>query len=205
MSTETLPAVTETEELADLVETYVTAEDLPAPEWLSRHDLKAPRPELRVLSRRTQSLKRGFDVLVAAALLVVTAPVMALAAALVKATSKGPAVFAQTRIGLNQRSDGLDRRAEDRNVILPAVDAERREQGLDRRQQPSAGRPFVLYKLRTMYADAEKSGPRFAVKDDPRITPVGRLLRATRLDELPQLWNVLRGDMSLVGPRPERP
>jgi len=56
-----------------------------------------------------------------------------------------------------------------------------------------------------MYLDAEKDGARFAQKDDPRVTPVGRFLRRTRLDELPQLWNVLRGDMSLVGPRPERP
>ena len=68
------------------------------------------------------------------------------------------------------------------------------------------GRTFRLYKIRTMLHDAEKlSGPRWASPDDPRITPVGRFLRHTHLDELPQLWNVLRGEMSLVGPRPERP
>ena len=65
---------------------------------------------------------------------------------------------------------------------------------------------FTMYKLRTMYIDAEaRSGPVWACDNDPRITRVGRLLRKLRLDELPQLYNVLRGDMSLVGPRPERP
>ena len=68
------------------------------------------------------------------------------------------------------------------------------------------GKPFVIYKFRSMYQDAEReTGPVWASQDDPRCTPVGRLLRRTNFDELPQLWNVLRGDMSLVGPRPERP
>jgi exopolysaccharide biosynthesis polyprenyl glycosylphosphotransferase len=66
--------------------------------------------------------------------------------------------------------------------------------------------PFMLYKFRSMYADAEAhSGAVWAKKDDPRITPVGKWLRKLRLDELPQLFNVLKGDMSIVGPRPERP
>jgi len=66
--------------------------------------------------------------------------------------------------------------------------------------------PFRIYKLRTMYDNCEHhSGPRWAMIGDPRITTVGRLLRRTHLDELPQLWNVLKGEMSLVGPRPERP
>jgi sugar transferase (PEP-CTERM system associated) len=67
------------------------------------------------------------------------------------------------------------------------------------------GRPFVLYKFRSMRVDAEKSGARFTQENDPRITRVGRFIRKTRVDELPQLWNVLRGEMSMVGPRPERP
>ncbi len=67
------------------------------------------------------------------------------------------------------------------------------------------GRPFTICKFRTMRVDAERDGARWADRNDPRVTRVGRFLRLTRLDELPQLWNVLRGDMSLVGPRPERP
>jgi lipopolysaccharide/colanic/teichoic acid biosynthesis glycosyltransferase len=68
------------------------------------------------------------------------------------------------------------------------------------------GRLFTLYKIRTMYADCEsQTGPRWSLPGDPRITPVGRVLRKLHLDELPQLWNVLKGEMSLIGPRPERP
>src|SRR4051794_35428708 len=68
------------------------------------------------------------------------------------------------------------------------------------------GRPFSIHKIRTMVQDSEAhSGPRWSTPGDPRITPVGRFLRVTHIDELPQLWNVVRGEMSLVGPRPERP
>jgi exopolysaccharide biosynthesis polyprenyl glycosylphosphotransferase len=67
------------------------------------------------------------------------------------------------------------------------------------------GRRFTIYKIRTMVCDAERNGARFSADDDPRATPVGAILRRTHLDELPQLWNVLRGEMSIVGPRPERP
>ena len=68
------------------------------------------------------------------------------------------------------------------------------------------GRPFAIHKLRSMRVDAEaNTGAVWSTRSDPRVTPVGRVLRRSRLDELPQLWNVLRGDMSFVGPRPERP
>ncbi|MHC4959721.1 MAG: exopolysaccharide biosynthesis polyprenyl glycosylphosphotransferase [Planctomycetota bacterium] len=115
------------------------------------------------------SMQRAYD-LVFATLIAVPALVLSLlVAALVKATSRGPVLFQQTRVG-------------------------------------RWGNEFTILKFRTMRVDAEKNtGPVFASQDDPRITPVGRFLRKTRLDELPQLINVVRGDMSIVGPRPERP
>lgn len=79
----------------------------------------------------------------------------------------------------------------------PALYAQTRE-GKD-------GKPFKLYKFRSMYIDAEARGARWAAGDDPRVTPFGDFMRKTRLDEIPQFWNVVKGDMSLVGPRPERP
>ena len=67
-------------------------------------------------------------------------------------------------------------------------------------------RPFTIFKVRTMHHDCERlTGPRWSTENDPRVSPVGHFLRRSHLDELPQLWNVLRGEMSLVGPRPERP
>ena len=66
------------------------------------------------------------------------------------------------------------------------------------------GKPFQIHKFRSMYVDAEKNGPALSSKEDPRITPFGKHMRKTRMDELPQFWNVLIGEMSLVGPRPER-
>jgi exopolysaccharide biosynthesis polyprenyl glycosylphosphotransferase len=68
-----------------------------------------------------------------------------------------------------------------------------------------AGKPFQVIKFRTMHTNAEAQGARWAVKNDPRVTRVGMWMRKTRIDEIPQLWNVLRGEMSFVGPRPERP
>ncbi len=100
---------------------------------------------------------------------IVALPVMLIAAAAVKMTSKGPVLFRQARVGVD-------------------------------------GEVFTLYKFRSMYVDAEaRTGAVWAAKNDPRVTPVGRWLRRLRIDELPQLWNVLRGEMSIVGPRPERP
>lgn len=124
-------------------------------------------------------LKRAMDVTGAAAGLILLSPLLLAIAAAIKATSKGPVLFSQERMGLN-------------------------------------GRRFRCHKFRTMVADAEKKleelqhlnevdGPVFKMKRDPRVTPVGRLLRKTSLDELPQLWNVLVGEMSLVGPRPPIP
>jgi exopolysaccharide biosynthesis polyprenyl glycosylphosphotransferase len=125
------------------------------------------------------ALKRALDVVVSLMVLGLAFPLISIAAVAIKLSSPGSVLFKQRRIGLN-------------------------------------GRMFTLYKFRTMIADAharrdevahlnEMSGPAFKAKDDPRVTPVGRWLRKFSLDELPQLWNVLKGDMSLVGPRPPIP
>jgi len=124
-------------------------------------------------------VKRGMDLVLAAVLLLLALPAMGLIALLIKATSRGDVLFRQVRCGLN-------------------------------------GRLFTLYKFRTMVEDAElhradlehlneMTGPVFKAREDPRVTRLGRLLRRFSLDELPQLWNVLSGSMSLVGPRPPIP
>jgi lipopolysaccharide/colanic/teichoic acid biosynthesis glycosyltransferase len=183
----------------DELDDYGSPSDLP-PEWLVQLHLGPPRRGIECLDEWTRVAKRLLDVVGAAALLVVLAPVILVVALLVRLTSRGPVIFRQVRTGLNQRRRPPDRRRAD----APAGPGERRA-GNDRRRRPAFGKPFVLYKFRTMRVDAEKNGAQFAVAGDPRVTPVGRFLRRTRLDELPQLWNVLRGEMSLVGPRPERP
>ncbi|HMO46673.1 MAG TPA: sugar transferase [Rubrivivax sp.] len=124
-------------------------------------------------------LKRLMDIVLSAVGLIVLSPLLLIAALAIKLSSPGPVLFAQERVGMNKRL-------------------------------------FKLYKFRSMYADAEKrrselehlnemDGPVFKIKNDPRITPIGRFIRKTSIDELPQLLNVLRGQMSLVGPRPPLP
>jgi exopolysaccharide biosynthesis polyprenyl glycosylphosphotransferase len=123
-----------------------------------------------------QVVKRAMDFLVALIASLIFLPLMGLIAIIIKLTSPGPVLFAQTRVGLN-------------------------------------GRRIKLIKFRSMVVGAEKmqeslkdknemSGPVFKIKNDPRLTPIGKMLRKSSLDELPQLWNVLKGDISLVGPRP---
>ncbi len=114
-------------------------------------------------------VKRVFDIVCATLLFIVAAPIMALAAVLIRLESAGPILYRQERVGLN-------------------------------------GRTFQVTKFRSMRTDAEKDGkPRWAAANDARITRVGQVIRRLRIDELPQIFNVLNGDMSLVGPRPERP
>jgi lipopolysaccharide/colanic/teichoic acid biosynthesis glycosyltransferase len=114
-------------------------------------------------------VKAASEFVLALLLLAASAPLLLLALLLVKLTSRGPMVYAQTRVG-------------------------------------RGGRPFTIYKVRTMTHECENlTGACWSKPGDSRITGVGRWLRRTHLDELPQLWNVLKGDMSLVGPRPERP
>jgi sugar transferase (PEP-CTERM system associated) len=139
----------------------ILIEDL-RPSWIVFSDGFRP-------SRATLLTKRAVELAVAAIGLVVTAPVMLLVAVLVKLDSPGPLLFAQERVGQDEKL-------------------------------------FTLYKFRSMRADAEAAtGPVWATARDPRVTRVGRWIRKLRLDELPQLWNVVRGDMGFVGPRPERP
>jgi lipopolysaccharide/colanic/teichoic acid biosynthesis glycosyltransferase len=133
-----------------------------------------------------------------ATLLLLLAPLFAIVALAVMLDSLGPVFYTQVRVGQNRRL-GADRR---RDRIPVRID----QRHIERRRILSEGRLFRIYKFRTMVVDAEKEiGPVWALKDDPRVTRVGKWLRLTRIDELPQLWNVLRGEMSLVGPRPERP
>ncbi len=128
---------------------------------------------------QTQSWKRPMDLTLGLVIILLLSPVLLLVALAVKLTSRGPVLFIQTRVG-------------------------------------KSGVPFAIYKFRSMYMDAEarraallatsdREGICFKSKNDPRITPVGRWLRRLSLDELPQLFNVLKGDMSLVGPRPALP
>jgi lipopolysaccharide/colanic/teichoic acid biosynthesis glycosyltransferase len=141
-------------------------------------------------------LKRAIDVLGATIGVIMAAPIFIIIPILVKLNSPGAVFYRQERIGQN-------RRRSDRRNQLATITTDRRAN--DRRQVTSFGKPFQIFKFRTMYQDAEKkTGPVWATKKDPRITRVGAILRATRIDEIPQLFNVLKGEMSLVGPRPER-
>lgn len=143
------------------------------------------------------SAKRLVDIVGASIGLVASSPFWIIFPLLIKLDSKGPVFYSQVRVGLERR--GGDRRC------LSVGCRERREPD-ERRHDRSYGRSFEILKFRTMRQDAEKfSGPVWAKKNDPRITKLGLFLRKTRIDEIPQLINVLRGDMSLVGPRPERP
>jgi lipopolysaccharide/colanic/teichoic acid biosynthesis glycosyltransferase len=153
----------------------------PAREWGSASSLS---PSLPLATR--DDARRFLNVLVAALLLVLTLPLWLVIAAAIKLTSHGPVFYQQARIGLDRRWAGTPTGG--------------------RRRVDLGGRPFMMYKFRTMHVDAERStGAVWAVHRDPRATPAGGFLRHYRLDELPQLINVLRGDMNLVGPRPERP
>jgi lipopolysaccharide/colanic/teichoic acid biosynthesis glycosyltransferase len=141
--------------------------------------------------------KRILDVTLSIIALILLAPVMLVTAAVVKLTSPGSVFYEQERVGLNRRTG--DRRNRTRGKNLSAN--RRRE---ERRVVVNFGMPFRIYKFRTMVTNAESDVPVWAKKNDSRITPVGAVLRRCRIDELPQFVNVLKGDMSIVGPRPER-
>ena len=141
-------------------------------------------PHPRLASDRPERVRRGLNVVVAAVALVICAPLMLLIGVLIVITSPGPILYTQTRVGLNRRHSA-------------SVHGKRRIN--------YGGRLFKIYKFRTMRVDADRHGEVWAQPSDPRVTRLGRILRKFRLDELPQLYNVLNGDMNMVGPRPEQP
>ena len=165
----------------------------PSEEWSVRRD---PPPGTLLPFRlrhtpvpsntRREGARRALNIVVAALGLILTSPLMLLIAGWIRFSSPGPVLFRQTRVGLNRRGPAYPRRRVRRNDDL-------------------GGCPFTMYKFRTMRVEAENGRQVWASPDDDRVTPVGRILRRLRLDELPQLWNVLRGDMNVVGPRPEQP
>jgi lipopolysaccharide/colanic/teichoic acid biosynthesis glycosyltransferase len=144
-------------------------------------------PEIVLPAERMELLRRTVNVIIAATALLILAPICVLVALAIKLTSRGPVFYTQTRVGLDRRWS--------RTRALH-----------DRRVEDLGGQPFTILKFRSMTVDAEANGQAvWATKHDARVTPVGRVLRKTRLDEIPQLINVLRGEMNIVGPRPERP
>jgi len=168
-------------ELFQLMSTGATASTVTADD-VSLHTQR------RVVARsRSELVNRVVNVTIAAIALAILSPILLLIALAVKLTSRGPIMYNQIRVGIDRR-----RRA------TTAV--------FDRRQGNVGGLEFKIYKFRSMRVDAEQlSGAVWASQNDPRITSVGRFLRKTRLDEVPQLINVIKGDMNIVGPRPERP
>jgi len=130
---------------------------------------------------------RIVNFVLAAVALLLALPLLLLIAVAIKLTSRGPVLYTQERVGLDRRTPRMG-------------------PGNHRRVRDVGGKPFTIYKFRTMRVDAEAhSGAVWATQNDPRVTPVGRFLRQYRLDEIPQLLNVMRGEMNIVGPRPERP
>ena len=160
---------------------------------------------IRVEAPLQRHVRRALDIVVSIVALIISAPIMLIIAIIIKLDSPGPALFRQIRMTKDRRN-----RAE----LSVAIE------GPERRKVFYAGRPFPFLKFRTMYVDAKERFPelyayqysdeeiqtmKFKVSEDPRVTRVGRWLRKSSLDELPNFWNVLTGDMTLCGPRPEIP
>ena len=193
-----------------------------SPSWQAQHSIRDRKRNSHVISRRTDALvertgspadtmparderrdsvavsavaddgiadrvSRIVNFVLAALALFLARPLLLLIAIAIKLTSRGPVLYTQERVGLDRRTSSL-------------------KPETTRRTRDLGGQPFSIYKFRTMRVDAEAhSGAVWATQNDPRVTPVGRFLRQYRLDEIPQLLNVMRGEMNIVGPRPERP
>jgi lipopolysaccharide/colanic/teichoic acid biosynthesis glycosyltransferase len=153
---------------------------------------RAKRAEFRSLPSSGDSrYQRVINIVIATSGLLLTWPLLVIVAVAIKVTSPGPVFYRQARIGVDRRAGRRVSRDDDYDK---------------KRVRDLGGAPFRIYKFRTMQVDAElESGAVWAQESDPRVTSVGRMLRQFRLDELPQLFNVIRGDMNIVGPRPERP
>ncbi|MFN7530774.1 MAG: sugar transferase [Gemmatimonas sp.] len=137
--------------------------------------------------RRSELASRVFNVVVALLMLTASLPVMLITALLIRLSSRGPVFYTQVRVGLDRRWH--------RTRALN-----------ERRREDLGGTPFTIYKFRSMRVDAEVNGQAvWAKQNDDRVTVIGGIIRKSRIDALPQLFNVLRGDMNFVGPRPERP
>jgi lipopolysaccharide/colanic/teichoic acid biosynthesis glycosyltransferase len=153
------------------------------------NDLEVVAPEVVEDVRpreRHEAACRAVNVTLAVIALIALSPIFLLIALAVKLSSRGPIFYSQVRVGVDRRYG--------------------RASTHERRIHDLGGRLFTMHKFRSMYVDAEADGRAvWALRSDPRVTLVGRVLRRTRLDELPQLINVIRGDMNIVGPRPERP
>ena len=148
---------------------------------------EAPFEPAAAVAASAHPVRRTVNFVLALVGLIVALPLMLVVAILIRLTSRGPVMYTQVRVGLDRRGDD----PEDAN---------------HRRQADLGGRPFDIYKFRTMHVNAERNGTAvWAQKHDPRVTWIGRYLRQYRIDELPQLINVLKGEMNIVGPRPERP
>lgn len=155
---------------------------------------RAKRYRARRASDSGEGFRRALNLVIAGVSLLLLVPLMLVIAIAVKLSSSGPVFFVQERVGRDKR-----RRTRDRPLFM------RGPSRPDRREANAGGKLFKMYKFRTMYVSHGGNEQVWASKNDPRITPVGRVLRAFRLDEIPQLWNVLLGQMNVVGPRPEQP
>jgi lipopolysaccharide/colanic/teichoic acid biosynthesis glycosyltransferase len=151
-------------------------------------EVDVAEPVVDVVPReRSEALSRAMNLALGGVALALLSPFFVLVAIAIKLTSRGPIFYTQTRVGIDRRG--------------------RRELAIrERRLQDLGGAAFTIFKFRSMYVNAEgKSGAVWATVNDPRVTPLGRFMRKFRVDELPQLINVVKGDMNIVGPRPERP
>jgi lipopolysaccharide/colanic/teichoic acid biosynthesis glycosyltransferase len=168
-------------------QTSDAAMDIPREIPLSREPQGERQWTAKPPRSRSEKRARILNIAIASIGLCVAIPLMLIVAIFVKIGSPGPVFYAQARVGLNRRR------------------SMRRAGSYDRRARDLGGRPFMILKFRTMRMDAEKNGAVWAARGDARVTPIGRVMRKYRIDELPQLINVIRGEMNIVGPRPERP